>query len=191
MPLDNAMKISAQHCSVILVWYKIKKEMIFSELKTLELWILRSLLNFLFSHWTKVNLNSNWTDPCAGLFHVRQEPARPDPMQVWFQLWWRGRTYYSTRPIIGLFYPTSLVQCVFINLMINFFIFSLYLEKCIQLSQSEWRIQNPEQPIRSREIWNYARHLMRELNGRNVWISKLREKSRLSKSQKCPTWILR
>ena len=50
--------------------------------------------------WTRVNLNSNRTDPCAGLCHVRQVQARPYPMQARFQLWWRGQTFYSTRPII-------------------------------------------------------------------------------------------
>ena len=29
------------------------------------------------AHWTRVNLNSNRTDPCAGLCAVRQVPARP------------------------------------------------------------------------------------------------------------------
>ena len=58
----------------------------------------------LTAQWTRVHLNSNRTDPCAGLCHVRQVPARPYPMQARFQLWWRGRTFYSTRPIIGIFY---------------------------------------------------------------------------------------
>ena len=35
------------------------------------------------SQWTRVNFNSNRTDPCAGLCAV---PARPYTMQVWFQL---------------------------------------------------------------------------------------------------------
>ena len=56
------------------------------------------------SQWTRVNLNWNRTDPCAGLCDERQVPARPYPMQARFQLWWRGQTLYSTRPIIGLFY---------------------------------------------------------------------------------------
>ena len=30
--------------------------------------------------------------------------------------------------------------------------FSLYPEKCLKFNQSEWLMQNPEQPIRNREI---------------------------------------
>ena len=56
------------------------------------------------TQWTRVNLNSNRTDPCAGPCDVRQVPARPYPLQARFKLWWRGQTFYSTRPIIGLFY---------------------------------------------------------------------------------------
>ena len=32
------------------------------------------------SQWTRVNLNANRTDPCAGLCHGLQVPARPYPM---------------------------------------------------------------------------------------------------------------
>ena len=35
---------------------------------------------------------------------MRLVPARSYPMQAWFLLSWRGRTFYSTRPIMGLFY---------------------------------------------------------------------------------------
>ena len=37
------------------------------------------------AQWTRVNLNWNWTNPCAGLCDVRQVPARPYPMQARFQ----------------------------------------------------------------------------------------------------------
>ena len=59
------------------------------------------------SQWTRVNLKSNRTDPCAGLCDVRQVPtlfyagsvltlmARPDFLQY--------PAYFT--------YPTSLVQC--------------------------------------------------------------------------------
>ena len=45
-----------------------------------------TLIMDLKSQWTRVNLNSNRTDPCAGLCYVRQVPARPYPMQARFQL---------------------------------------------------------------------------------------------------------
>ena len=57
-----------------------------------------------YAQWTRVNLNSNRTNPCAGLYYVRQVPARPYPMQARFQILWRGQTFYSTWPIIVLFY---------------------------------------------------------------------------------------
>ena len=53
------------------------------------------------SQWTRVNLNYSRTNPCAGLCDVRQVPARPYPLQAWFQLWWRGHFH---RPIL----PTPL-----------------------------------------------------------------------------------
>ena len=72
--------------------------------------------------WTRVNLNSNRTEPCAGLCDVRQVPARPYTMQARFQLWWRGQTF--TVPGLSkvyFTYPTRLVRfvpkgqkCVFI-----------------------------------------------------------------------------
>ena len=70
--------------------------------------------NLISFHWlTRVNLNWNRTNPCAGLCDVRQVPARPYPMQARFQLWWPDQTFYSTRPIIKAYftYPTRLVQC--------------------------------------------------------------------------------
>ena len=44
------------------------------------------ILKGIMPQWTRVNLNSNRTDPCAGLCDVRQVPARPNPMQARFQL---------------------------------------------------------------------------------------------------------
>ena len=38
------------------------------------------------SQWTRVNLNSNRTDPCASLCHLRQVPARLYPMLARFYL---------------------------------------------------------------------------------------------------------
>ena len=47
----------------------------------------REVMTFLKgSQWTRVNLNSNKTNPCAGLCEVWQVPARLYPMQAQFQL---------------------------------------------------------------------------------------------------------
>ena len=86
------------------------------------------------SQWTRVNLNLYRTNPCAVLYDVRQVPARPYPMQAKFQLWWRGQTFYSTQPIIGLFYlPHYIVQCaILINISYSFsFNFTLIMSICI------------------------------------------------------------
>ena len=32
---------------------------------------------------------------CTGLSDSRQVPPRPSSMSDWFQLWWRGQTFYS------------------------------------------------------------------------------------------------
>ena len=53
--------------------------------------------------------------PCTGLSKARQVLARPHPVPGQFQLWWRGQTFYSTRPIIGLFDLPHLLSLVWIH----------------------------------------------------------------------------
>ena len=78
------------------------------------------LIHLYIPQWTRVNLNSNRNNPCAGLYYVRQVPARPYPMQTRFQLLWRGQTFYSTWPIIGIFYLLHYVSSVWYNIFLYF-----------------------------------------------------------------------
>ena len=78
-----------------------------------------------------------------------------------------------------------------VNFKINL-ILSLYQQKCIELNQSSvvWTTRTANQ--RSREIWNFARHLMSELLLVENWQGvKTKEKERIKmeiKSGYCKIW---
>ena len=63
-----------------------------------------------------VNLNSNWTDPCAGLRDVRQVPARPYILcRLGFNFDGAARLFTVPDLLQAYFtYPTRLVQCDYI-----------------------------------------------------------------------------
>ena len=50
-------------------------------------------------------------------------------------------------------------------------------------------MQNPKQPIRSWEIWNFARPLVRELSLVGIHTSKKREKKRIKQKSKVSTFV--
>ena len=52
---------------------------------------------------------------------------------------------------------------LYVNLKI-ILIFSLYPGKFLKFNQSELCVQNPEQSIRNREIWNFAHYLIKEFS---------------------------
>ena len=52
--------------------------------------------------WGQFELEPN-RPPSTGLSDAHQVPDWPCSMPAWLQLWWRGQTFYSTWPIIGLF----------------------------------------------------------------------------------------
>ena len=91
-------------------------------------------LLYLLSRWTRVNLNSNRTDPLYRSKWRVASTGPTHPMPTWLKLWRRGQTFYSTQPIIGLFdlpHSLSLVcytpcpaQCT--HKYINIFIYWLY-----------------------------------------------------------------
>ena len=65
-----------------------------------------------WTRWTRVNLNSNRTDPCAGLCDVRQVPARPNPILLGFNFDGAARLFTVPGLSQAYFtYPTSFVQC--------------------------------------------------------------------------------
>ena len=69
--------------------------------------------NYCPTQWTRVNLNSNRADPCAGLCDVRPVPTRPYPMQA-IGLNFDGAARLFTVPGLSqtyFTYPTWLVQC--------------------------------------------------------------------------------
>ena len=57
---------------------------------------------------------------------------------------------------------------LFINLKINLN-FQFVFWKVYKIQPIEWRMQDPEQPIKKQEIWNFTRHLMKELLLVGIW----------------------
>ena len=81
----------------------------------LEVFVFTIFHGGLGSIWIRTGLT-----PCTGLSDSRQVLARPYSMPARFKLWWRDQTFYSTRPINGLFYVPhlQLVQCeIFVQLI--------------------------------------------------------------------------
>ena len=84
----------------------------------------KATTKFIFSLSARDTLNSNRTGSLYSLSDARQLPARPYPIPARFQLWWGGQTFYSTRPIIGIFDLTHLMCALelFSHILISHFI---------------------------------------------------------------------
>ena len=69
-------------------------------------------LETLYKYGAKhAELGSIWirtgSTPCTAFGDARQVLARHYPKPARFQLCWRGQTFYSTWPIVGLFYLSN------------------------------------------------------------------------------------
>ena len=72
-------------------------------------------------------------------------------IKTFLSLFWCSLSWAQTFRMVDI--EINAWSSLFLNLETNL-IWCLYTEKCIKFNQSEWR-------IRSREIWNFARHIQK------------------------------
>ena len=106
--LDIKNLITLQHLFLSSVLKRLLEK-----LSSIFVWELLTFGSLWVKHYRLImhmhcGLGSIWIQtgptPCTGLSDARQVPPRPYSMSARFLLWWRGQTFYSTRPIKGLFY---------------------------------------------------------------------------------------